>query len=183
MIQDINEEILFTEEECNQILNEHTEFTRSIATDTSHIENEDVKKNLEDWRTSYDSQIPLSDSTKKLLLSKLEKYNIIDMDDVSIVVRYEVGQQFKPHRDSEDGYSHRYRTMVIQLSSDDDYEGGDLKIWDKNKNLTIANKTRGNVAIFNSDLLHEATPILKGTRYIWITWLRRNHFKIKNTII
>lgn len=171
-----NQEILFTKEECAKILKEHSSFKRSISSNVEHLPESDYKTQIQDWRTSYDSIIELSDSTKKLLLDKLKKYDIVDMDSVSTVVRYEVGQQFKPHRDSEDGYNHRYKTMVIQLSDENEYSGGELKVWKKDGTLITASKHIGNVILFNSDLLHEATSITSGTRYIWITWLRFNHF-------
>lgn len=178
-----NQEILFSKEECEFILSEHSIFTRSVASDVSHITNESYKKQIEDTRTSYDSHIELTPKTKNLLLSKLNKYGINNMEEVSRVVRYEKGQYFKKHRDSEDGYNHRYKTLVIQLSDEVDYEGGDLVVYDKEGNEITANKNIGNVILFNSDLLHEAKPIISGTRYIWITWLRSTDFNLKKGIL
>lgn len=179
-----NQEVLFTKEECNQILKEHSFFKRSISADTSHITDETLIKKIDDWRTSYDSHIDLSDSTKNLILSKLKKYNVIDIPEISTVVRYEKGQEFKPHRDSEDGFNHRYKTLVIQLSDEIEYNGGELHVWLKNqKNPIVANKQLGNTIMFNSDLLHQATPVLNGVRYIWITWLRSVDFKLKKILI
>lgn len=178
-----NQEVLFSPNECKQILQEHTTFKRSIATDTTYIKNEINKKQLNDWRTSFDSIIELSSNTKNLLLSKLKKYNIVNMDNVSTVVRYEVGQQFKKHRDSEDGYNHRYKTLVIQLSDENEYEGGELCVYDKENKIITSNKKIGNIVLFNSDLLHEAKPVLSGTRYIWITWLRSSDFNLNKGIL
>ena len=178
-----NQEILFTKEECDVILKEHSSFKRSISADTTHITDAAEVQRINDWRTSYDSHIDLSESTKNLILSKLKKYDIVDMDSVSTVVRYEVGQQFKPHRDSEDGFEHRYKTMVIQLSDETQYTGGELKVWKKDGTIITASKHIGNTILFNSDLLHEATSITSGTRYIWITWLRFNHFKKTKQLI
>lgn len=180
-----NQEILFSREECEFILNEHTHsiFKRSVAGDISDDMSESIKKQIRDWRTSYDSHIELTPKTKNLLLSKLNKYGIHNMEELSRVVRYEKGQQFKPHRDSEDGYNHRYKTLVIQLSDEVDYEGGDLVVYDKEGNTITTNKSIGNMILFNSDLLHEAKPVINGTRYIWITWLRSTDFNLKKGMI
>ena len=180
-----NQEILFSKEECEFILSEHTDsiFKRSVAGYIHDDMSDSVKKQIQDWRTSYDSHIDLTPKTKNLLLSKLNKYGITNMEELSRVVRYEKGQQFKKHRDSEDGYNHRYKTLVIQLSDEVDYEGGDLLVYDKEGNEITANKNIGNMILFNSDLLHEAKPIISGTRYIWITWLRSTDFNLKKGII
>ena len=73
--------------------------------------------------------------------------------------------------------------MVIQLSDETQYTGGELKVWKKDGTIITASKHIGNTILFNSDLLHEATSITSGTRYIWITWLRFNHFKKPKQLI
>ena len=61
--------------------------------------------------------------------------------------------------------------------------GGELVIYE-NENTTIeANKEKGNVILFNSELLHEAKEIIKGNRYVLVSWLSKNDLNLKSTLL
>jgi len=63
----------------------------------------------------------------------------------------------------------RKLTVIIQLSNETDYEGGDLLI-QNNKELMSINKTKGIVIIFPSFLLHCVKPVTKGIRNSMVTF-------------
>jgi predicted 2-oxoglutarate/Fe(II)-dependent dioxygenase YbiX len=51
----------------------------------------------------------------------------------------------------------------------DDYEGGDFKLWQDTK----INLPAGSIVIFPSNFLypHEVTPVTKGVRYSYVSWV------------
>ena len=65
----------------------------------------------------------------------------------------------------------RKLSFSIQLSDPDDYEGGELILY-TNEQEFIAPKTKGTIIFFQSDIVHEVTPVTKGTRYSIVGWVR-----------
>jgi PKHD-type hydroxylase len=80
------------------------------------------------------------------------------------------------HIDS--GFSHPVRKLsfTLQLSDPNDYEGGDLCLYTEDK-PTKMSRGQGNVALFPSYVLHEVTPVTKGTRYSLVSWITGKPFK------
>jgi predicted 2-oxoglutarate/Fe(II)-dependent dioxygenase YbiX len=88
-----------------------------------------------------------------------------------IVSRYDAGQGgfFKPHRDNTTtGTAHRKFAVTINLNAED-YEGGDLRFPEFGDSLYRA-PTGGAVA-FSCSLMHEATPVTRGTRFAFLPFL------------
>tara|TARA_B110000971_G_scaffold2516_1_gene2758 strand:+ start:2316 stop:2879 length:564 start_codon:yes stop_codon:yes gene_type:complete len=121
-------------------------------------------------------EIPLDNKfIEPILLPHLLKYNIKSITGQVIMLQYNKGHYFKRHRDRINHDPHtssRMQTLIIQLSDISDYEGGELLVRDK-----TANKTKGNMVIFDSNELHECTTITSGTRYCLVTWLSANDYK------
>ena len=68
----------------------------------------------------------------------------------------------------DSGYD-RKLSIIIQLSSPEDYEGGDVEF---NMFTTPeAFKKRGSVLVFPSYLTHQVTPVTRGTRYSLVAWV------------
>jgi PKHD-type hydroxylase len=70
----------------------------------------------------------------------------------------------------------RKLSMVIQLSSPDEYEGGDLKLYTSYEPFVV-NKEKGLVITFPSYTLHEVTPVTKGDRYTLVAWVHGPPFR------
>lgn len=87
--------------------------------------------------------------------------------------RYNVGTQMHIHCDHIntmfDGTRRGVPTLTILGSLNDDYEGGELLMWEQKKIHLPA----GSVAIFPSSFLypHRITPVTKGTRYSYVSWV------------
>ena len=80
-----------------------------------------------------------------------------------------VGGYFRPHRDNTTkGTAHRRFAVTINLNSED-YEGGDLRFPEFGPRTYRA--PTGGAVIFSCGLLHEATPVTKGTRYAFLPFL------------
>lgn len=90
-------------------------------------------------------------------------------------------EEFKGHYDWHYDMSkftdvQRKFSIVLQLSSPEEYEGGDLLI--KSGNLDeIVLKEKGLIAAFPSYTLHSVTPVTKGERRTLVIWVAGPPFK------
>ena len=87
---------------------------------------------------------------------------------------------YGPHMDCTMGIPHktasRKLSITIQLSSADEYTGGDLNLF-QGREPTVAPKGKGQLVCFPSYVLHEVTPVKTGTRYSLVTWVHGPLFK------
>jgi hypothetical protein len=103
-------------------------------------------------------------------LAKAFQYKA-DIIERFIVARYDAedGGYFRPHRDNTTpGTAHRRFAVSINLNAEE-FEGGDLSF------AEFGPKTyrppTGGAVVFSCSLLHEATPVTKGTRYAFLPFL------------
>ena len=86
---------------------------------------------------------------------------------------------YEKHTDAMTGIyfpENRKLSVVIQLSDPSEYEGGDLCLF-QGKNPSIIEKKKGRIVFFPSNILHEVTPVTKGTRYSLVAWAHGPAFK------
>jgi PKHD-type hydroxylase len=84
--------------------------------------------------------------------------------------------EYKKHHDifymNNDPKYHRKLSMVIQLTDPNEYEGGDLELY--NLSAGEVNKemfrNQGSVILFPSFTEHAALPVTKGIRYSMAVW-------------
>ncbi len=94
--------------------------------------------------------------------TRLERY---------IVACYEseIGGYFRPHRDNTTkGTAHRRFAVTINLNAGD-YDGGDLRFPEYGERTWRA--PTGGAVVFSCSMLHEATPVTRGTRYAFLPFL------------
>jgi hypothetical protein len=81
----------------------------------------------------------------------------------------ETGGHFAPHRDNTTkGTAHRRFAVTINLNAED-YQGGDLRFPEYGARTYRA--PTGGAVVFSCSLLHEATPVTRGTRYAFLPFL------------
>jgi len=100
-------------------------------------------------------------------------YDLSDKDKESAQIsRYSEGQYYKLHKDfSQKGVClTRKLSLTVQLSDENDYEGGDLIFNDGLNEPVKAFRGKGSVIVFDSRALHEVTPVTKGVRYSLVKW-------------
>ena len=106
-------------------------------------------------------------------------YSIESIDTLRFL-KYGIGGNYNWHTDiGRSETSNRKLTAIIQLSDENEYEGGDFEfgITDTTgDDLIKGNKKQGTLIIFPSFLSHRVTPITKGTRYSIITWMEGDTF-------
>ena len=98
-------------------------------------------------------------------------YNLSDRDiELAQISKYSEGEYYGEHIDyGNHNHLTRKLSLTVQLSDENDYEGGDLIFYygsDKDK----APRGKGSVIVFDSRLYHEVTPVTKGVRYSLVKW-------------
>tara|TARA_Y100001936_G_scaffold248031_1_gene295085 strand:- start:183 stop:1280 length:1098 start_codon:yes stop_codon:yes gene_type:complete len=95
-------------------------------------------------------------------VTRMERYIVACYDEKS-------GGYFRPHRDNTTkGTAHRRFAISLNLNSED-YDGGDLRFPEYGQRTYRA--PTGGCVVFSCSLLHEATPITRGTRYAFLPFL------------
>lgn len=80
----------------------------------------------------------------------------------------EQGGHFRAHRDNTTkGTAHR--RFAVSLNLNDGYEGG--YIWFPEFGRQLFKPPAGGACVFSCSLLHEATPVTSGTRYVFLPFL------------
>ena len=84
------------------------------------------------------------------------------------------------HQDIGPGQaSARKVSLTVQLSGANEYEGGELQIWNGG-DLADAESTprgAGNVVIFPSYMPHRVSPVTRGIRRSFVLWVGGGHYK------
>ena len=86
------------------------------------------------------------------------------------------GGKYGRHVDCSPGTLIRKLSFTVQLSDPKDYKGGDLHLIYGDEPNVMA-RDQGYVALFPSYVLHEVTPVTKGTRYSLVSWITGKPFK------
>tara|TARA_Y100000004_G_C8758499_1_gene345479 strand:- start:11 stop:670 length:660 start_codon:yes stop_codon:yes gene_type:complete len=80
------------------------------------------------------------------------------------------------HVDHGENFYKRKLSVVIQLTDPNEYEGGDLLLH-TGKSPHVIGRGLGNVVVFPSWMLHEVTPVTKGTRRSLVCWVSGPPYK------
>lgn len=80
--------------------------------------------------------------------------------------------KFGAHVDEGYGYhkARRILSMSVQLSEPEEYDGGELLLYPQSLTPVRTPKQRGLVSFFRSHVIHEVTPITRGTRKSLVAW-------------
>ena len=84
-----------------------------------------------------------------------------------------------PYQGMNTNFNGKVRKLSLICSLNEDYEGGELEVWNpdprKTESKRIMNvkdiKTMGTVVIFSSLLWHRIKPVTKKTRYSIVNWV------------
>ncbi|WP_323778215.1 2OG-Fe(II) oxygenase [Leisingera sp.] len=90
----------------------------------------------------------------------------------------EDGGHFAWHSDIGDGpvAGKRKLTLMVQLSKPGAYDGGDLEVM-PGAHVVAASRAQGSVTVFPSFLLHQVTPVTRGTRQSLTVWAHGPAFR------
>jgi PKHD-type hydroxylase len=73
--------------------------------------------------------------------------------------------------------SQRKISITVQLSDNNEYEGGNLQLWPGGNYPLEAPRGKGNVVIFPSFMMHRIAPVTRGTRKSFVLWLGGSHYR------
>lgn len=85
------------------------------------------------------------------------------------------GAHYDWHPDIGPNMTKRKISIVVQLSDEKDYEGGELLI--NTGHLMTPSKKQGTVVLFPSFLMHKVEPLRSGNRYSLVSWISGNTWR------
>lgn len=182
------EEKLFTESECQSIINLSNPITSAPGDDSFDVNTGKVYYSDESFKKSYNVSIIINNEKSDWIFKRLlkwfsEKTNTPLKDGITLSVgllhNYTVGDCFEKHIDINDKFINRRYNIGIQLNND--YEGGDYNYWIDNQIYSFS-KVPGTVILYSADLLHEITEITKGNRISFVTHVGKELIKTKSLL-
>lgn len=137
------------------------------VTDYSHKQRRDQE--IEDPRLRHSCMVRIHDRILTELqrayqfhATRIERYIVACYDAAT-------GGHFRAHRDNTTkGTAHRRFAVSLHLNSGE-YEGGYLRFPEFGNRLYIA--PPGGAVVFSCSLMHEATPVTRGRRYMFLPFL------------
>jgi len=167
----------FSKEECQTIIN--------IAKDKGLIEGttkgeSDVRDSKISWLYSVDNIDWVYRRVTDITLNLNErffKFDLFGLNEGFQFTNYEAPSgKYGKHVDRAINMPVRKLSISIQLTNPEEYEGGELKLYDGEEE-TVMDKAQGTLIIFPSYVLHEVMPITKGERNSLVTWVTGKQFK------
>lgn len=113
------------------------------------------------------------------LNAQFYQYTLTEMEDIQFSEYDEsYNGMYRNHTDDGfEGYG-RKLSFSLQLSDEEDYDGGDLLIYRfKLTDGLQVPKTQGLLTIFPSWTIHEVTSVTKGTRHSLVGWVHGPNFR------
>ena len=94
-------------------------------------------------------------------------------------IKYQKGDVLAPHVDfGRYGVESNYKTLVVQLSNENDYSGGDFCLWG-----VPQSRLQGTYNFFLRTVEHEVTEVTSGVRYSMSLFFTEDDLHIKKSII
>ena len=170
----------FSKEECQKIIN--------IAKDKGLIKGKtkgvtkDVRDSKVSWLYPTDGMDWVFRRVTDITLNLNErffKFDLFGLNEGFQFTNYEAPSgKYGKHVDRSVNISVRKLSISIQLTNPEEYEGGELKLYDgDDKEAITMDKTQGTLILFPSYVLHEVMPVTKGTRNSLVTWVTGKQFK------
>jgi len=173
------EDSVFTPEECAKIIGIGNQKLQDGKVYGGHVLKE-VRDSQISWLSPEDDMDWVYRRVTDVvttLNSKFFKFDLFGFVEGFQFTRYDAPSgHFDAHLDKSVNGRLRKLSITIQLSSPEDYEGGDLALY-VDKNPDLAPKALGKLIAFPSYVLHEVLPVTKGTRYSLVTWVAGTPFR------
>jgi PKHD-type hydroxylase len=171
----------FSKEECQTIINIAKD--KGLITGTTF--NDDKIKNLRDSKISWLYPIDKMDwvfrRVTDITLNLNERFfnfDLFGLNEGFQFTNYEAPSgKYGKHVDRSINTPVRKLSISIQLTTPEEYEGGELKLYDGEEEGTVMSKEQGTLIIFPSYVLHEVMPVTKGERNSLVTWVTGKQFK------
>jgi hypothetical protein len=159
----IHQKVLFTEDECKNIINL----------------NKNKSQSWEDSDRLYESLLIQYNSETMWLFDRLKSFfediTKIKMTNLKKDIHYHIFKTNSYFGLHSDDLGNRMYSVGVLLNNN--FVGGDFVLYDKDG--LILNKTAGNTYIFDVSIKHEITKIMDGERYSIIWFIKNDNIKIE----
>jgi PKHD-type hydroxylase len=168
----------FSKEECQTIIN--------IAKNKGLIKGKtngesDVRNSKISWLYPVDDMDWVFRRVTDIITNLNErffKFDLFGLNEGFQFTNYEAPSgKYGKHVDRAINIPVRKLSISIQLTDPNEYEGGELKLYDGEEEGNIMSKEQGTLILFPSYVLHEVMPITKGERNSLVTWVTGKQFK------
>lgn len=139
-------------------------------------------------RISSVKWIVLNKDTNWLFEKIIDKINEVNSKNFDLQLKFVENLQFTEYTEEKKGFYSKHHdcglkkslenyvdirklSFTIQLTDENEYEGGEL-IFHLDKEEKKAPKSKGTIVFFESDILHEVTPVTKGVRHSLVSWVQ-----------
>lgn len=161
----IEQEIIFTKDECEDIISFHSQYNRD-----QHYNNSSNNQNEILYEASVLPKNPRTIFVFKKLFDFFEKKSkrkLYRYPAEVFIMRYGKGDKFMKHSDT---IADRIYSVGIQLT--ENYKGGEYVVY-KEDGFDIINKEIGNTYFMESSTLHEIKEIENGIRYSLVAFVHK----------
>jgi len=167
----------FSKEECQTIIN--IAKNKGLIRGTT-IGKSDARDSKISWLYPCDNMDWVFRRVTDITLNLNErffKFNLFGLNEGFQFTNYEAPSgKYGKHIDRSINNSVRKLSISIQLTDPNEYEGGELYLYEGDKG-TLMDKAQGTLIMFPSYVLHEVMPVTKGERNSLVTWVTGKQFK------
>jgi hypothetical protein len=162
----------FSEEECRAIISLH-ESCSMVASKMNYYTGEPVRDSSIFWLSRNDQTEWIFSRLWQAVKRFNEEYQFELSPGIAMaqLTRYTPGQQYNWHMDlGPNEASVRKISIVLQLSSNKDKQGGDFEIFYGDSIENQMHVDIGDVVMFPSFVMHRATAVASGVRWSLVIW-------------
>ena len=167
----------FTKEECKKII--QIAKKKGMIKGTTRSKS-DVRESKISWLYSSDEMEWAFRRVTDMVLDlnkRFFNFDIFGLNEGFQFTNYKApSDKYGKHVDRSTDIIIRKLSISIQLTDPEEYEGGELYLYDDDKG-TLLEKKQGTLIMFPSYILHEVKPVTKGERNSLVTWVTGNQFK------
>ena len=170
----------FSKDECQTIINIAKDKGLIKGTTFNDNKAKDVRDSKISWLYPVDDMDWVFRRVTDITLNLNErffKFDLFGLNEGFQFTNYEAPSgKYGKHVDRAINIPVRKLSISIQLTNPEEYEGGELYLYDDDKG-TLMDKTQGTLILFPSYVLHEVMPVTKGERNSLVTWVTGKQFK------
>jgi len=176
---------VFSSEECDKIkriaLKKEKKGATVMGDNRGGVADPKIRKNSVIWISSNDKELEwMHRKLAQTAINLNEQFFKFDLfgfcEDIQFTEYEAPGEFYSEHMDKVWNGVSRKLSLVVQLTDPSEYKGCELKINVGGK-PTALKKEQGTVFAFPSYIMHQVTPITKGTRHTLVAWIAGNNFK------
>jgi len=168
----------FTKEECEKIVKIGKD--KGLITGTTFNSINNVRQSNISWLYPSDDMEWVFRKVTDIVLnlnSRFFQFELFGINEGFQFTNYVAPSgNYGKHIDRSINIPVRKLSISIQLTNPEEYEGGELKVFDRDEGITMS-KEQGTLIMFPSYMLHEVMPVIKGERNSLVTWITGKQFK------